>query len=102
LLFLSTQPLSAEEFPEFEKIRNISPDGKFELRIRCSSEPADSNSAGPELITATDLASLPSKKVMAQLLSVLGRMKVSSASYPMDLTLINPKFHPIWAELTYS
>jgi hypothetical protein len=94
LLFLSTQPLSAEEFPEFEKIRNISPDGKFELRIRCSSEPADSNSAGPELITATDLASLPSKKVMAQLLSVLGRMKVFVCKLPHGSDIDQSKVPP--------
>ena len=40
LLFASTQPIYAQESPALEKIRDVSPDGKFALRISCSGEPA--------------------------------------------------------------
>src|SRR5262249_36715670 len=54
----------AQESPGFEKIRDVSPDGKFALRISCSSEPEDPNDIDSNLITAVDLVSLPSKKVV--------------------------------------
>jgi hypothetical protein len=40
-LLISTHPVHAQESPAFEKIRDVSPDGKFALRISCSGEPAD-------------------------------------------------------------
>jgi hypothetical protein len=61
LLFVSTQSIYARESPAFEKIRDISPDRKFGVRISCSSEPADPDSIDPHLITAVELVSLPSK-----------------------------------------
>jgi hypothetical protein len=61
LLLVSTQPFYAQESSGFEKIADVSPDGKFGLRISCSSEPADSNNIDPDLITAVELVSLPSK-----------------------------------------
>ncbi len=64
LLLLSTQPIYAQESPAFEKIRDVSPDGKFALRISCSSEPGDPDNIDFNLITAVDLVSLPSKKVV--------------------------------------
>jgi hypothetical protein len=60
-LLIWTQPTYAQESPAFEKILDVSPDGKFALRISCSSEPADSNNIDPGLITAADVVSLPSK-----------------------------------------
>jgi hypothetical protein len=62
LLFASTQPIYAQESPAFEKIRDVSPDGKFALRISCSSEPEDPGNIERELITAVELVSLPSKE----------------------------------------
>jgi hypothetical protein len=58
-VLILVQPIYAQEFPAFEKIRDVSPDGKFGLRISCSSEPADRDNI--DLITAVELASLPSK-----------------------------------------
>jgi hypothetical protein len=42
----------------------VSPNGKFAVRISCSSEPEDPNDIDANLITAVDLVSLPSKKVV--------------------------------------
>jgi hypothetical protein len=67
LLFVWTQPIYAQESPAFEKIRDASPDGKFALRISCSSEPENPDDIDSNLITAVDLVSLPSKKVVVSL-----------------------------------
>jgi len=67
LLFVWTQPIHAQESPAFEKIRDASPDGKFALRISCSSEPENPDDIDSNLITAVDLVSLPSKKVVVSL-----------------------------------
>ena len=61
LLLVSTQSIYPQESPAFEKIRDVSPDGKFGLRISCSSEPEDPDSIDPNLITAAELVLLPSK-----------------------------------------
>jgi hypothetical protein len=61
LLLVPTHPIYSQESPAFEKIRDVSPDGKFALRISCSREPADPDSIDPNLITAAELVSLPSK-----------------------------------------
>jgi hypothetical protein len=66
LLFVSTQPIYAQGSPAFEKIRDISPDGKFALRIS-SSEPEDPDNIDSSLITAVDLVSLPSKEVLTNI-----------------------------------
>ena len=66
----------AEESPGFEKIRDVSPDGKFALRISCSSEPEDPNNIDSSLITAIDVVSLPSKKIV---------VKVSAEGIPPHL-----------------
>ena len=55
--------IHAQESPAFEKIRDVSPDGKFGLRISCSSEPEDPDNIDSTLVTSVDLVSLPSKKV---------------------------------------
>jgi hypothetical protein len=65
LLFVSTKSIYAQESPAFEKIRDVSPDGKFALRISCSSEPEDPDDIDSSLITAVDLVSLPSKQIVA-------------------------------------
>jgi len=64
LLFVSTHPIYAQGSPAFEKIRDVSPDGKFALRISCSSEPENPDDIDSSLITAVDVVSLPSKKVV--------------------------------------
>jgi len=61
LLFVSTQPMYAQESPALGKIRDVSPDKTFALRISCSSEPADPDNIDLDLITAAELISLPSK-----------------------------------------
>jgi hypothetical protein len=53
LLPISTAPIFARESPAFEKIRDVSPNGKFALRISCSTEPADPDHINPDLITAS-------------------------------------------------
>lgn len=67
LLFVWTQPIHAQESPAFEKIRDVSPDGKFGVRVSCSSEPEDPNDIDSNLITAVDLVSLPSKKIVVNI-----------------------------------
>jgi hypothetical protein len=60
LVFVST-PDYAQESRGFEKIRDFSPDGEFPLGNSCSSEPVDRDHSYSDLITATELGSLPSK-----------------------------------------
>ena len=67
LLLVSTQSIYAQESPAFEKTRDVSPDGKFALRISCSSEPENPEDIDSNLITAVDLVSLPSKKVVVSI-----------------------------------
>jgi hypothetical protein len=67
LLFVWTQSIYAEESPAFEKIRDVSSDGNFALRVSCSSEPEDPNDIDSSLITAADLVSVPSKKVLVNI-----------------------------------
>ena len=67
LLLVWTQPIHAQESSAFEKIRDVSPDGKFAVRVSCSSEPEDPNDIDSNLITAVDRVSLPSKKVVANI-----------------------------------
>jgi len=57
LLFVSTQSMYARQSSAFEKIRDVSPDGKFALRIR----------GAADLITAAELVSLLSKTGRAQI-----------------------------------
>jgi hypothetical protein len=64
LLFVSAQPIHAQESPGLEKIADVSPDGKFGVRISCVGEPEDPNKINPALITAVDVVALPSKKVV--------------------------------------
>jgi hypothetical protein len=61
LLFFSTPSIHAHESPAFEKIQDVSPDRRFAVRISCSSTPADPDNIDPNLITAAELVSLPSK-----------------------------------------
>jgi hypothetical protein len=75
-LLISTQLIYAQESPAFEKVIDVSPGGKFALRISCSSQPADSNKIDPDLITAADLVSLPSKN------SVIKGLQNYSGSVP--------------------
>ncbi len=68
LLLVSPQPIFAEESPGFEKIRDISTDGKFAVRISCNSEPQDPDNIDSALITAVELVSLPSKVALTKLI----------------------------------
>jgi hypothetical protein len=61
LPLVSSTSIHAQEAPAFEKIRDVSPDGKFALRISCNGKPANPNHIDPNLITAAELVSLPSK-----------------------------------------
>jgi uncharacterized protein YecT (DUF1311 family) len=51
----------------FEKIQDVSPDGKFGVRVSCSSEPSDPNNIDSSLISAVRLVALPSKKIVMDL-----------------------------------
>jgi hypothetical protein len=64
LVLISTQAVYAQESEKIEKIRDTSPDRKFALRISYSSEPEDAKNIDPDLITAVELVSLPSKRVV--------------------------------------
>jgi hypothetical protein len=64
LLLLSPRLIHAEDSPGFEKVADISPDGKFGVRISCTDEPGDPDNIDPALITAVELVSLPSKEVL--------------------------------------
>jgi hypothetical protein len=66
LLLVSTRAIHAQEPPAFEKISDVSPDGKFALRISFSSEPKDPNEIDSDLITASKLVSLPSKEIIVK------------------------------------
>jgi len=66
LLSISTRLIHAQEPPAFEKISDVSPDGKFALRISYSSEPEDPNQVDSDLITASKLVSLPSKQIIVK------------------------------------
>ena len=68
-LLILTQPSYAEESAKFEKIRDT-PDGKFAVRVSCSSEPEDPNNIDSSLITAVEVVSLPSKKVVVNFAEV--------------------------------
>jgi len=61
LLLVSTPPIHAQESPASEEIQDVSLFGKFALRISCSSGPADPDNIDPNLITAAELVSPPSK-----------------------------------------
>jgi hypothetical protein len=63
-----TLPVYAQESPLVEKMRAVSPDKKFAMRVSCSDEPADPANINSEMIDAIELVALPSKKVVAQLL----------------------------------
>ena len=66
-LLILTPPSYGQESAKFEKIRDISPDKKFAVRISCSDEPKDPNDIDSSLITAVKLVSLPSKKIVMDL-----------------------------------
>lgn len=77
MLLVSPQPIFAEESEPAEKIRDISPDKKFAMRILydaeenkqlIESEKADSEKIFSETIKSIELVSLPDKKVVANLL----------------------------------
>jgi hypothetical protein len=61
LLVVSTPPIPAQESPAFEKIEVVSSDRKFAVRISFSSTQADLRNVDPNLITAAELVSIPSK-----------------------------------------
>jgi hypothetical protein len=61
LLLVSTPLVYAQESAAFEKICDVSSNGKFARRILCNGEPADPNHINPDPITAAELVSLPSK-----------------------------------------
>jgi hypothetical protein len=67
-LLILMRPTYAQESAKFEKIRDVSPDGEFAVRILCSSEPEDPDHIDRDVITAVELVSLPSKKTIATLL----------------------------------
>lgn len=68
LLLLSTQPIYAEDSPGFETIRDVSPGGKFAVRISCSRQPEDAENIDPNSIRAIEIVSLPAKEVVGTLL----------------------------------
>jgi hypothetical protein len=67
-LSVAIEQVAAQDDESWEKVRDTSPDKKFGTRIKCESEPEDPEHIDSVLITAIDLVSLPSKKVVAQLL----------------------------------
>jgi len=60
-LLLISALIHAQESPAFEKIQDVSSDRKFTVRISFSCTPADLRHIDPNLITAAELVSMPSK-----------------------------------------
>jgi hypothetical protein len=76
-LALLAHPIGAQESASDEKIRDVSPDKKFAMRIRCDAETnkqliegekADAEKIFSETIKAIELVSLPFRQVVANLL----------------------------------
>ncbi len=68
MLLVSPKTINAEESATFKKIGDVSPDGKFAVRIACSSEPQDPNNIDSALMTAVELVSLPLKVTVTKLI----------------------------------
>jgi hypothetical protein len=68
-LVISMRPISAQEAAAFEKIRDISPDKKFAMRVSCSEKPEDPENIDSYLITAIELVTLPKKEVATSLMT---------------------------------
>ena len=94
MLFVSTQPSYAQESEPAEKIRDISPNKKFAMRILyeaeeneqlIESEKADPEKIFSETIKSIELVSLPDKKVVANLLSA---EELGGGNNYHDITLI--------------
>ena len=66
-LLILTQANYAEESAKFEKIRDISPNKKFAMRILCDAEPKDPENIDPSSIKAVEIVSLPAKEVVGSL-----------------------------------
>ena len=66
-LFALNQTINAQESSPAERIREMSPDKEFGVRISCSSEPENPDKIDPDLITAVELVSLPSKNIVVNL-----------------------------------
>jgi len=66
-LLALNQTINAQESSPAERIREMSPDKEFGVRISCSSEPEDPDKIDPDLITAVELVSLPSKNIVVNL-----------------------------------
>jgi len=54
-----------------EKIRDISPDKKFAVRVLCDSEPEDSENIDPTSVRAVEIVSQPAKEVVGTLATEL-------------------------------
>jgi hypothetical protein len=61
LLLVSTPLVYPRESAAFEKTRDGSAGERFAMRISCIGEPATPDDIDPDLITAAELVSLPSK-----------------------------------------
>jgi hypothetical protein len=66
-LLIFTQPSYAQESAKFEKIRAISPNKKFAMRILCDAEPKDPENIDPSSIKTVEIVSLPAKEVVGSL-----------------------------------
>src|SRR5260370_130314 len=66
-LKISTPSIYGQEPAAFEKIRDISPDKKFAMRITCRGQPDDPDNIETDLISAVDIVSLPAKEVVGTL-----------------------------------
>jgi hypothetical protein len=91
-LLVLMPPIDAQQSASAEKVRDVSPDGKFAMRISydaemnqqlIESEKADAKKIFSETIKAIDLVALPGKQVAANLLGNEGL----GANYS-DITLI--------------
>jgi hypothetical protein len=88
-----SQPVKAQESLPAEKIRDISPDKKFAMRIRYDAEEnktmiedhnGDPDTIFPEAIKAVDLVSLASKEVVANLAEADSYMGGASLVWSQD------------------
>ncbi len=75
------RPSYAQESAKFEKIRDISPDKKFAVRVLCDSEPEDPENIDPTSVRAVEIVSQPAKEVVGTL----------------AIELIYDGFHLVWS-----
>jgi hypothetical protein len=70
-LLILARPSYSQESAKFGKIRDISPDKKFAVRVLCDSELEDPENIDPTSVRAVEIVSQPAKEVVGTLVTEL-------------------------------